>query len=55
VRVHARAGVGSVMVDGHRVTGVDAEQTVPIGDGTATATDRLVLDITVGAGSVVVR
>jgi phage shock protein PspC (stress-responsive transcriptional regulator) len=55
VLVHARAGVGSVKVDGHRVTGVDAEQTVPIGDGTATATDRLVLDITVGAGSVVVR
>jgi phage shock protein PspC (stress-responsive transcriptional regulator) len=55
VLVHARAGVGSVKIDGHRVTGVDAEQTVPIGDGTATATDRLVLDVSVGAGSVVVR
>jgi len=55
VLVHARAGLGSVKVDGHRVSGVDAEQTVPIGDGTATATDRIVLDITVGAGSVTVR
>src|SRR5947209_12696124 len=55
VLVHARAGLGSVKIDGHRVSGVDAEQTVPIGDGTATATDRLVLDITVGAGSVTVR
>ena len=55
VLVHARAGLGSVKIDGHRVSGVDAEQTVPIGDGTATATDRIVLDITVGAGSVTVR
>src|SRR3954467_7439073 len=55
VLVHARAGLGSVKIDGHRVSGVDAEQTVPIGDGTTTATDRIVLDITVGAGSVTVR
>src|SRR5439155_1399393 len=55
VLVHARAGVGSVKIDGHKVSGVDAEQTVPIGDGTASATDRIVLDITVGAGSVTVR
>ena len=55
VLVHARAGLGSVKIDGHEVSGVDAEQTVPIGDGTATATDRIVLDITVGAGSVTVR
>lgn len=55
VLVHARAGVGSVTINGHRVSGIDAEQTVPIGDGTATATDRIVLDVTVGAGSVNVR
>lgn len=55
VLVHARAGVGSVKIDGHRVSGFDAEQTVPIGAGTATATDRIVLDISVGAGSVTVR
>ena len=55
VLVHARAGLGSVKINGHRVSGVDAEQTVPIGDGAPTATDRIVLDITVGAGSVTVR
>jgi phage shock protein PspC (stress-responsive transcriptional regulator) len=55
VLVHARSGFGSVKVDGHRVSGVDAEQTVPIGAGTATATDRLVIDVTVGAGSVTVH
>jgi phage shock protein PspC (stress-responsive transcriptional regulator) len=55
VLVHARAGVGSVKVNGRRVSGFDAEQTVPVGAGTATATDRIVLDISVGAGSVTVR
>jgi phage shock protein PspC (stress-responsive transcriptional regulator) len=55
VLVHARAGVGSVRIDGHQVGGIDAEQTVPIGAGSATATDRLVLDISVGAGTVTVR
>jgi phage shock protein PspC (stress-responsive transcriptional regulator) len=55
VLVHARAGVGSVKVDGHRVSGIDAEQTVPIGAGTATAADRLVIDVTVGAGNITVR
>jgi phage shock protein PspC (stress-responsive transcriptional regulator) len=55
VLVHARAGLGSVKVDGHRVSGIDAEQTVPIGDGVPTATNRIVIDITVGAGSVTVR
>src|SRR5205807_1377196 len=54
VLVHARAGLGSVKIDGHRVSGVDAEQTVPIGDGAPTATDRIVLDLTVGAGSITV-
>jgi len=55
VLVHGRAGFGSVKIDGHRVSGFDAEQTVPIGAGTSTATDRIVLDISVGAGSVTVR
>lgn len=55
VFVHARAGIGSVTVDGHRVSGFDAEETVPIGDGSATAADRIVLDLTVGAGTVKVR
>jgi predicted membrane protein len=55
VFVHARAGVGSVTIDGHRVDGVDAEQSVPLGAGTATASDRLVVDVTVGVGSVTVR
>jgi phage shock protein PspC (stress-responsive transcriptional regulator) len=55
VLVHARSAFGSVKVNGHRVSGVDAEQTVPIGAGTATATDRLVIDVSVGAGSVTVR
>jgi phage shock protein PspC (stress-responsive transcriptional regulator) len=53
--VHARAGVGSVKVDGHRVSGIDAEQTVPAGIGGATAQDRLVIDVTVGAGNITVR
>jgi len=55
VFVHAKAGIGSVNVDGHKVSGLDAEQTVPIGDGSATATDRIVLNISVGAGTVKVR
>jgi phage shock protein PspC (stress-responsive transcriptional regulator) len=52
VFVHAKAGIGSVDVDGHRVSGLDAEQTVPIGDGSATASDRIVLNLSVGAGTV---
>ena len=55
VLVHARAGVGSVRVNGQYESGIDAEQTVPIGAGSATATDRLVVDVTVGAGTVNVR
>ena len=55
VLVHARAGVGSVKVNGHRVSGIDAEQSVPVGNGGATAENRLVLDVTVGAGNITVR
>lgn len=55
VVVRARAGVGSVSVDGHRVSGIDAEETRPIGPSDATSVDKLVVDITVGVGSVTVR
>lgn len=55
VLVHARAGLGSVKVDGHRVSGIDAEQSVPVGSGGATAENRLVIDVTVGAGNITVR
>ena len=54
VLVHARAGVGSVKVNGHRVSGIDAEQSVPVGSGAA-AQNRLVLDVTVGAGNITIR
>lgn len=54
VLVKARAGIGSVSIRGHRVSGVDAAETVPLA-GADTATNRIVLDITVGAGSVDVR
>jgi len=53
--VHARAGLGSVRVDGHRVSGIDAEQTLPVGPGAVTSADKLVIDVTVGVGSVTVR
>lgn len=53
VYVHARSGVGSVDVAGHKVSGFDAEQTVPLAG--ATDGDRIVLDVTVGAGSIKVR
>ena len=52
VVVHARSGFGSVTVDGHEVSGIDAEQTESLGDAAQTAEDRLVVDVLVGAGSV---
>jgi len=55
VLVHAQAGVGSVRVNGRYVSGIDAAETVPVGTAPQTATDRIVLDVTVGAGSVTVR
>lgn len=55
VLVHAVAGVGSVTVNGHKVSGFDAAQTVPVGAAPQTASDRIVVDVTVGAGSVTVR
>jgi hypothetical protein len=53
--VHARAGLGSVTIDGHRVDGVDAEQSLQVGAGTASDADRLTIDIEVGVGEVTVR
>lgn len=55
VVVHGRAGIGSVTVDGHRVGGLDAEQTRPIGAGAGTSPDKLVIDVNVGVGSVTFR
>jgi phage shock protein PspC (stress-responsive transcriptional regulator)/predicted membrane protein len=53
--VHATAGVGSVTVDGRKVSGIDAEQTRAVGNAVDTSEDRLDVDVTVGAGTVVVR
>ena len=55
VVVHARSGFGSVTVDGHEVSGIDAEQTQSLGTATDTGEDRLVVDVLVGAGAVDVR
>lgn len=55
VVVHARSGLGTVTIDGHEVSGIDAEQTQSIGDGAATSQDRLVVDVAVGVGDVDVR
>lgn len=52
VVVHGRAGIGSVTVDGHEASGIDAEQTESLGPGGDSAEDRLELDIVVGVGSV---
>lgn len=53
VTVHARTGIGTVTIDGHRVRGIGAEQTRDV-DG-ATADGRLVVDVLVGAGDVEVN
>lgn len=55
VVVHARSGIGRVTIDGHEVSGIDAEQTRTIGVDAHTADDRLRLDVLVGAGTVDVR
>jgi phage shock protein PspC (stress-responsive transcriptional regulator) len=61
ILVHARSGLGSVTIDGHQVSGIDAEQAQflggqsPLGGVTATDSDRLVVDVLVGAGAVDVR
>jgi phage shock protein PspC (stress-responsive transcriptional regulator) len=55
VFVHARAGVGSVTVDGVKVSGIDSEQTRAVGGSSDPTADRLFVDVIVGAGSVDVR
>ena len=55
VSVHARSGIGSVTVDGHKVSGFDAEQSKQLGAGSPTSDNRLRLDVEVGAGSVTIR
>src|SRR3954451_11740668 len=50
VLVHGQSGLGSVVVDGHKVSGVDAEQTRAVGSGAVTSADRLFVDVVVGVG-----
>jgi phage shock protein PspC (stress-responsive transcriptional regulator) len=52
--VHGQAGIGSVVVNGHKVSGVDAEQTRTL-NGLSTADDRLMVDVVVGVGKVTIR
>jgi phage shock protein PspC (stress-responsive transcriptional regulator) len=54
VVVHAQTGLGSVTVDGQRVSGFGAAETRSLGTA-STSPDRLVIDVQVGAGSVNVR
>ncbi|MBV9292234.1 MAG: PspC domain-containing protein [Frankiales bacterium] len=52
VVVHATSGVGSVTVNGHKVSGLDAEQSESLGSVTPSSADKLVLDVKVGVGAV---
>src|SRR5205814_9742778 len=56
VMVHAQSGFGTVRIDGHKVSGIGAEQRQSIGsEDLTTAEDRLFVDIQVGAGDITVR
>ena len=55
VWVHGRAGLGSVTIDGHKVDGIDAEQSQLVGPGTETDEDRLTVDVQVGFGHIDIR
>jgi phage shock protein C len=55
VVVHGQSGLGTVVVDGHKVSGVDAEQTRTVGAGAVTSDDRLFVDVVVGVGKVTIR
>jgi predicted membrane protein len=55
VFVRGRSGVGSVTINGHKVSGFGAEQSELVGTTTPTDIDRLSLDIVVGVGTVKVR
>ena len=55
VWVHGRAGLGSVTIDGHKVDGIDAEQSQLVGPGTETDENRLTVDVKVGFGHIDIR
>lgn len=55
VWVHGYAGIGSVTIDGHKVGGIDAEQSQLVGAGTATDVDRLTVYAKVGVGHVDIK
>ena len=55
VVVHGESGLGSVVVDGHKVSGVDAELSRSVGFGAVTSDDRLFVNVIVGVGKVTVR
>jgi phage shock protein PspC (stress-responsive transcriptional regulator) len=55
VVVHGQSGLGSVVIAGHKVSGVDAEQTRAVEAGLSTAENRLFVDVVVGVGKVTVR
>jgi hypothetical protein len=55
VWVHGRAGLGCVTIDGHKVSGIDSEQSQLLGPGTESDVDRLTVDVKVGFGHVTVH
>jgi phage shock protein PspC (stress-responsive transcriptional regulator) len=55
VWVHGRAGLGSVTIDGHKVHGIDAEQSQLVGPGTESDENRLTVDAKVGFGHIDIR
>jgi phage shock protein PspC (stress-responsive transcriptional regulator) len=52
VWVHGHSGIGSVSIDGHKVSGIDSEQSQLLGPGTETDVDRLTVDVKVGVGHI---
>src|SRR4051794_11985329 len=55
VVVHGQSGLGTVVINGHKVSGVDAEQTRPATSGVVASQDHLLVDVVVGVGNVTVR
>ena len=55
VWVHGRAGLGSVSIDGHKVNGIDAEQSQLVGPGTESDENRLTVNVKVGFGHIDIR
>lgn len=54
VLVRGRAGVGSVTIDGHRTSGLDTAQTARLAGADPTGSDELIVNVSVGVGSVTV-